>query len=126
MSHEGQWFEGGWLVEFSHLGRKVVVDDAVEEGNVDAAGGHISDKQHHALLGAKLGHVDLAGCLVETAVAVGVVNAHCIKQRVQILDVVLGGHKHNRLLRLAHSRLQQVAQHCRLVLPSHIVVFCPG
>lgn len=47
------------------LGREAVVDDVVQHGDVETAGGHIGDQQHGALALGKLGDVDLAGGLVQ-------------------------------------------------------------
>lgn len=50
------------------FGREAVVDDIVQERDVDAPGGQVSDDQHWAFAMDELAHIDLPGCLVQGAV----------------------------------------------------------
>lgn len=60
--------------EFS-LGRKVVVDDIVQQGDVNTAGGHVRHNQHHGPAVHKLADVDLSCRVVEGTVNVGTLHA---------------------------------------------------
>lgn len=57
------------------LGWKVVVDDVVQQGDVDTAGGHVGHNQHHGPAVHKLADVDLPGRVVEGTVNVGALHA---------------------------------------------------
>lgn len=57
------------------LGRKAVVDDVVQHGDVEPAGSQVGDQQHWALALAELGDVDLASSLVQRAVDVSAADA---------------------------------------------------
>lgn len=57
------------------LGGEAVVDDVVQHGDVEPAGGHVGDQQHRALALGELGDVDLAGGLVQRAVDVRAADA---------------------------------------------------
>lgn len=57
------------------LGRKVVVDDVVQQGDIDTACGHVGHNQHHGPPVHKLANVDLPCCVVEGAVDVGALYA---------------------------------------------------
>lgn len=51
-------------------GREAVVDDVVQQGDVEAPGGHVRHEHDGHLLGPELGHVDAPGRLVQAAVHV--------------------------------------------------------
>lgn len=70
------------------LGREAVVDDVVQQRDVQASGGQVSDNEGRALAVCELGEVDLTGCLVQGAVDVGA--AHPLG-RQQLLGAKTGG-----------------------------------
>jgi hypothetical protein len=75
----------------------MVVDDIVQQGNVNASGGQISDNQNPGFFGGKFCCVDFSGSRIELRKDEGVADVGSVQQEVQVLDVVTSGSKNDSL-----------------------------
>jgi len=90
------------------LSRKVVVNDIVQEGHVEASCSQICHKKDLSLFRSKLGCVDLPGCGIKVRIDKGGVESSLCQQQMKIFHVMSGCTEDYQLLIIRnHLRIFQ-------------------